>query len=189
MVVIQGEGKMTLYFITGNKKKFEEVKDILGDVEQIEMDLQEIQDLNPKKIIERKLEEAMKHHKGEFIIEDTSFYLDCLNGLPGPLIKWFLETIGTKGLYKIAHSFGNYGAETKTIIGYSNGKEMKFFEGSVRGKLVSPRKGNEFGYDPIFQPDGFSKTFGEMSMKEKNKISMRKVALTKLKDFLEQRNK
>ena len=175
---------MTLYFITGNENKFKEVKAILDDVEKMEMDLPEIQDLNPKNIIKTKIQEAMEHHSGEFIVEDTSFYLDCLNGLPGPLIKWFLETIGTKGLYKIADGFGNYKAEAKTIVGYSNGKDIRFFEGVVRGKLVSPREGREFGYDPIFQPDGYEKTFGEMSREEKNEISMRRIALNKLKDFM-----
>lgn len=175
---------MTLYFITGNKKKFKEVKDILGDVEQLEMDLPEIQELDPKEIIEKKLGEARKKHKGEFIVEDTSFYLDCLNGLPGPLIKWFLESIGTRGLYKIADSFDNYRAEARTIVGYSS-DNIKFFEGSVKGKVVYPR-GGEFGWDPIFQPQGCEKTFGEMSGKEKNEISMRRKAMNKLKKFLEE---
>lgn len=177
---------MTLYFITGNKKKFKEVKDIIRDVEQLEMDLPEIQDLDTKKIIKTKLEEARKHHKGKFIVEDTSFYLDCLNGLPGPLIKWFLESIGTKGLYKIADSFENYKAEARTIVGYSNGDNIEYFEGSVEGRLVSPREGREFGYDPIFQPKGYEKTFGEMSQEEKNEISMRRRALNKLKKYLKE---
>ena len=177
---------MTLYFITGNKSKFEEVKSILGNVEQLDIDLPEIQEIDARKIIKAKLLEALRHRKGEFFVEDTSLYLDCLKGLPGPLIKWFLKTIGNEGLYKITEKLGNNKAEAKTIIGYAKGGEIHFFEGKITGKIVSPR-GTGFGWDPIFQPGGFSKTFGEMTSHEKNKISMRKAALTKLKDYLERK--
>lgn len=172
-----------LFFITGNKGKYEEVKSILGNVEQLEMDLPEIQSINAHEIIKAKLLEAKKHGKGEYIVEDTSLYMDCLNGLPGPLIKWFLKTVGNDGLYKIADKMDDYGAEALTIVGYVKGGEIYFFEGSVKGKITEP-KGTGFGWDPIFKPDGFEKTFGEMTKEEKNGISMRRKALNKLKDFI-----
>ncbi len=173
-----------LYFITGNKGKYEEVKSILGNVEQLEMDLPEIQSIDAHEIIRVKLLEAKKHGKGEYIVEDTSLYMDCLNGLPGPLIKWFLKTMGNDGLYKIADKMNDYRAEARTIVGYSSGNEIKFFEGSLKGKITEP-KGTGFGWDPIFRPDGFEKTFGEMTKEEKNRISMRRLALNKLKEFIE----
>ena len=176
---------MNLYFITGNKSKFEEVKAILGDVEQLEINLPEIQGINAKEIVKAKLLEALKHKHGEFIVEDTSLYLDCLNGLPGPLIKWFLETIGNEGLYDIVEKLGNNKDEAKTIVGYAKSKEeIYFFGGSVKGKIISPKGESGFGWDPIFQPDSFSKNFAEMSKEEKNSISMRKIALEKLRDYL-----
>ena len=85
---------MNLYFITGNKNKFEEVKSILPNTEQLDIDLPEIQDIDAKIIIRAKLLAALKHKDGEFIVEDTSLYLDCLGGLPGPLIKWFMKNMG-----------------------------------------------------------------------------------------------
>ena len=109
-----------LYFITGNKGKLMEVQSILGNVEALDIDLPEIQELDAHKIIRAKLEEAQKHQEGEFIVEDTSLYFEALKGLPGPLIKWFMKTIGNDGLYKIAESFNAYNAEAKTIIGYSD---------------------------------------------------------------------
>ncbi|MBA3733078.1 non-canonical purine NTP pyrophosphatase [Patescibacteria group bacterium] len=93
---------MALYFITGNKGKLAEVQSILGNVEGLDIDIPEIQDIDANKIIKAKLEEAQKHHAGEFIVEDNSLYLEALNGLPGPLIKWFMKTIGNDGLYKLA---------------------------------------------------------------------------------------
>ncbi|NMB66726.1 non-canonical purine NTP pyrophosphatase [Candidatus Woesearchaeota archaeon] len=176
---------MTLYFITGNKGKFEEVKCILPNVEQLDLDLPEIQDIDGKKIIKAKLLEALKHKKEELIVEDTSLYFNCLNGLPGPLIKWFMKAIGNEGLFNLVERFGNFKAEAKTIIGYAkNEKEIHYFEGSIKGTIVFPKGKLGFGWDSIFQPIGYSKSFAELTSEEKNEISMRKIALLKLKEFI-----
>jgi len=176
---------MPLYFITGNAKKFSEVKMLMPDVEQLEIDLPEIQENDAKKIIKAKLMEALQHHKGEFMVEDTSFYLDCLNGLPGPLIKWFLMTVGNIGLADIAHKFGNYKATVKTIIGYAKShEEIYFFEGELEGEVIMPVGDVGFGWDPIFKPAGYEKSFAEMTREEKNAISMRAMAVEKMKEFL-----
>ncbi|KKQ35740.1 MAG: Ham1 family protein [Candidatus Nomurabacteria bacterium GW2011_GWB1_37_5] len=176
---------MPLYFITGNKNKLAEVKSVIADVEQLDINLPEIQEIDAHKIIAEKLHEAFHHHSGEFIVEDTSLYLSCLNGLPGPLIKWFMQTIGNEGIARIAEKFENAEAEARTIIGYAKNKEeIKYFEGVIKGKIVKPRGETKFGWDPIFQPDGYDKTFAEMKAEEKNNISMRRLALEKLKEFL-----
>ena len=175
---------MSLYFITGNKNKFEEVKAVLDDVKQLDIDLSEIQDIDAKNIVRAKLLEALNHKDGEFIVEDTSLYLDCIKGLPGPLIKWFLKTVGNDGLANLAEKLGNNKAEAKTIIGYAKNKdEIEFFEGVIPGTIVAPTGVSGFGWDPIFQPDGHDKTFAEMSAEEKNNVSMRKIAAEKLKEF------
>lgn len=175
-----------IYFITGNKNKFEEVKTILSEVEQLDIDLPEIQEVDAREIVRNKLKEAFHHATGEFMVEDTSLYLDCLGGLPGPLIKWFLKTLGNDGLAEIAEKLGNNKAEAKTIIGYArNREEIYFFEGVIQGRIVKPRGETNFGWDPIFLPDGYEKTFAEMSREEKNAISMRRNALNKLNEFLQ----
>jgi non-canonical purine NTP pyrophosphatase (RdgB/HAM1 family) len=175
---------MSLHFITGNQGKLKEVQSILGDVVALDIDLVEIQSLDAHEIIRAKLEEARKHHKGKLIVEDTSLYFDGLNGLPGPLIKWFMKSIGNDGLMKIVQNLDNNRAEAKTVIGYSNASgEVSFFEGSVFGTIVTPR-GTGFGWDPIFMPDGQTKTFGEMTAEEKNSLSMRRLAVEKLREFL-----
>ena len=177
---------MTLYFITGNKNKFREVKSILGEVEQVDIDLPEVQDIDARIVVETKLKEALCRRKDAFILEDTSLYLDCLKGLPGPLIKWFLKTVGNQGLADIAEKMGDNKAEAKTIVGFAKGpEEIYFFEGIIRGKIVQPRGESNFGWDPIFLPDGAAKTFAEMTPEEKNSVSMRRLALNKLKKFLD----
>ncbi|MFQ5620216.1 MAG: RdgB/HAM1 family non-canonical purine NTP pyrophosphatase [Candidatus Nanoarchaeia archaeon] len=179
---------VTLYFITGNKNKFEEVKAILPQVEQIDIDLPEIQEIDPKEIIKAKLIESLNHKDAEFIVEDTSLYFNCLNGMPGPLIKWFMKTIGNEGLTNLAEKLENNNGEAKTIIGYAKNKdEIYFFEGAVKGTIVKPDGDQGFGWDPIFKPEGHDKTFAEMNREEKNELSMRRMALNKLKEFMEQK--
>ena len=173
-----------IYFITGNKNKFLEVQSILNNVEQLELNLPEIQSLDAREIIGQKLKEATKKHKGPFIVEDTSLYLDCMNGLPGPLIKWFLDAIKVEGIYHIAESYKNFKAEAKTLIGYYDNGKIEFFEGIVKGKIVSPTGSTDFGWDSIFQPDNSDKSFQQMTKEQKNKISMRKKAVAKLKLYL-----
>ncbi len=176
---------MNLYFITGNKNKFEEVKLILPNIEQLDIDLPEIQDIDAKVIIKAKLLEALKHKDGVFIVEDTSLYLDCLGGLPGPLIKWFMKTMGNEGLYNLVEKLGNKKAEAKTIIGYAkNSDKIHYFEGCIKGEIVLPRGDSGFGWDPIFQPNESAKSFAELTHEEKNHISMRRVAVNKLKEHM-----
>lgn len=172
-----------IYFITGNKDKFIEASEIIPNLEQLDLDLPEIQELDPREIIKEKLNEATKHHSGEFIVDDTSVYLEGLNGLPGPLIKWFLKSLGRQGIYEMCEKLGNFKAIAKTVIGYSNGDEILFFEGELNGEIVKPQ-GDNFGWDPIFKPEGHEKTLALMSVEERNKIKMRGQALRKLKDYL-----
>jgi len=177
---------MKLFYITGNEGKFRETKMIIPEVEQLNIDLPEIQEVDPKKIIELKLLEAKKHANERFIIDDASFYLGATPGLPGPLIKWFMKTIGNQGLFQIASRFDNFEAKAVVIVGYLNEEGViHYFEGKIDGKIVEPRGTNGFGWDAIFQPNGFEKTFAEMSTEDKNLISHRKIALEKLKKHLE----
>lgn len=176
---------MALYFITGNKDKFEEARAILGDIMQLNEELPEIQEIDAKKIIEAKLHTAKELREGEFIVEDTSLHFDCLCGLPGPLIKWFFRAMGNEGLWRIAADAGSTKAEARVLIGYAgdDGK-THFFEGMIEGTIVAPRGDGGFGWDAIFQPKGHEKTFAEMTGEEKNVISMRRIAFEKLKEFL-----
>lgn len=203
-----------LFFITGNKDKFLEIKKELPEIEQLDVDLPEIQDIDPKAIIEAKLKAAFAHYKGEFIpletgrpkaavavtasgrsltgfiVEDTSFLLSCINGLPGPFAKWFLKALGREGVYNLCGKMGNYEAFGKTIIGFARSpQDIHFFEGSIKGTIVAPRAESGFGWDPIFVPDGHEKSFSEMSTEEKNGISHRGTALKKLLAFLQESTK
>lgn len=177
-----------LYFLTGNENKLKEVKELIPEIDGLNIDVIEIQSINAEEIIKNKLIEARKQHNGIFIVEDTSLYLECLNGLPGPLIKWFLKTIGNEGLVKLAKFYHNNKAVAKCIVGFSDEDKIEFFEGSINGKIVDQKGENGFGWDKIFQPDGYEKTFAEMTIEEKNEISHRRIAFEKLKNYLQIQN-
>lgn len=177
---------MSLYFITGNKNKFSEAKAIIPGLRQLDIDLPELQEINPEKIIAAKLDAARAYHKGHFIVEDTSLYIDCLPGLPGPLIKWFIKTINIGGLFDLCEKYKNHKAEAVLRLGYINNEgKIKFFSGRSQGTIVKPSGKNIFGWDPIFKPSGHEKTFAEMTRAQKNQISMRRQAFEKLKKHLE----
>jgi non-canonical purine NTP pyrophosphatase (RdgB/HAM1 family) len=173
-----------LYFITGNENKLKEAQQILPGIKGLNVDLIEIQSIDSRKIIEHKLNEAKKHHSGIFVVEDSSLSLISMNGLPGPLIKFFEKTVGLEGITKLAETFGNK-AIAKNVLGYFDGEKIIFVEGIVEGSIVSPRGENGFGWDKIFMPEGYDKTFAEMTSEEKNKISMRKLAFEKLIEHLD----
>jgi len=183
---------MALTFITGNKKKVEEFNASLAPfkVEQLDVDLVEIQELNPHIILKHKLQEAFKHHTGEFLVEDSSMYMEALgNKLPGPLVKWFNDTIGTQGLADVAKNMGNPKASAKTIIGYAKSPEdIYFFEGTIEGNIVQPKGEYKFGYDPIFVPESQEKTLSELKAEGNFNFSPRGLAVKQLKEYLEKNN-
>ena len=160
---------------------------MLPDIVAWPVDLPEIQSDNARAIIEAKLREAAKLKPDcPLMVEDTSLYLDALGGLPGPLIKWFIakDSLGLTGLFELAKARAKLTAKASTWIGLYQHGDLRFFEGSISGQIVSPRGDQGFGWDPIFVPDGSSHSFAEMSPAEKARYSMRSLALEQLKTHL-----
>jgi len=160
---------MKIYFVTGNKDKLREAQAMWSEIEGIDIDLDEIQEMDDKKIIESKLKEAIKQKPGiPLMVEDQLLTIDGMNGLPGPLIKWFVKSISLDGMVKLAKSMGNQTSEARTIIGYADKSgKINYFEATIKGKIVSPRGSIGWGWDYIFQPEGYDKTFAQMSMEQK----------------------
>jgi non-canonical purine NTP pyrophosphatase (RdgB/HAM1 family) len=177
---------MKLRFVTGNKNKFNEALRVFPELEQLNLELSEIQELDARAIIEHKLREASQTHTGPLFVEDTSVTIEGLNGFPGPLIKWFLQSLGIEGISSLVLKLPNQKATATAWIGYlDHDNTIHFFEGSITGTIVSPRGDARFGWDPIFMPEKSNLTFGEMSLEQKSSISHRKQALEKLKTFIE----
>ena len=179
----------TIYFVTGNPNKAREVGEITGrQFEQVKLDVPEIQHIDPYVVVEAKLRAAIELHEPLLLVEDTSFVCEALGKLPGPFIKWFeddVSGIGDEGLYHLLENRPNKRARATVLLGLAPSKdELHFFEGAVSGTLVPPRGKNGFGFDVIFMPDGYDRTFAEMEPEEKNAISHRRLALDKMSEFL-----
>ncbi len=177
---------MNLHFVTSNPNKFQELSDILVcNLSRIELDLQEIQTTDLYELVKFKLLQAYEHVELPVIVEDTSLYFDAWNELPGPLVKFFLKNLGLSGIVKALEEFKIKSASATCFLGFTkDGNSMQFFEGKVKGFIVNPKGSQQFGWDAIFLPEGHQRTFGEMSLHEKNQISPRAKAATKFNHFL-----
>ena len=177
-----------LKFITGNDGKFKEQSAIFLPIKikRVNIDLDEIQEVDPYKIILHKLKEAFKHESKNFFIEDTSCsYRALKNKLPGPYMKSFLVTLGTMGLYNMAKKLGDTRATMLTVIAYvKDKKHIFFFEGSTTGNIVKPKGSGGFGVDKVFMPKGSNKTMAQIKESGITKFSPRFKAAMKLKAFL-----
>lgn len=178
---------MEIYFVTGNRHKFSEAKRIIPFLEQAEMDISELQHFDQEKIVRDKAERAWQQLGKPLIVEDTGLYLDCLNGFPGPLVKWAMKTMGPEKLAELAERLGDARAEARTTVCLMDGEKTLFFSGSTKGELVMPRTTSEFDWDLIFSPDGHEETYAEMDKEDKNRISQRGKAFRKLAEHLSQR--
>jgi non-canonical purine NTP pyrophosphatase (RdgB/HAM1 family) len=185
--------KPCVTFVTGNKKKLEEVKQILSGGDELafelfnrKIDLPELQG-DPFEIAEEKCRLAAKKVNGAVITEDTSLCFNALNGMPGPYIKWFLEKCGHDGLNRMLDGFDDRSGYAQTIVAYSAGPDcpVEVFEGRTNGMIVLPRGPLDFGWDPIFEPDeGEGKTYAEMTKEFKNSISHRGRSFEKIRRYL-----
>ncbi|XP_066261770.1 inosine triphosphate pyrophosphatase [Euwallacea similis] len=177
-------------FVTGNVKKLEELVAILGttfprEVISKKLDLPELQG-EIDEICIKKAKTAYKQIGGPVLVEDTCLCFNALKGLPGPYIKWFLEKIGPEGLYTMLAGFEDKTAQAVCTFAYHPGEEeaeVLLFQGKTDGEIVIPRGPRDFGWDPCFQPTGYTVTYAEMPKTEKNKISHRFKALDKLKSY------
>ena len=120
------------------------------------------------------------------MVEDTCLCFNALKGLPGPYIKWFLQRLGHEGLNAMLVGFEDKTAYALCTFAFSKGPghEPVVFAGRTDGRIVQARGPHEFGWDPIFLPDGFDETYAELDKDVKNTISHRYRALDKLQRYL-----
>jgi inosine triphosphate pyrophosphatase len=123
------------------------------------------------------------------IVEDVSLYCNAIGGLPGPYIKDTLQKLGEQGIYTLISNYSDHSAQAICLAAFIKpGGEPLLFEGIVDGTIVAPRGSLQHGavsFNPIFQPEGSDRTYGEITMLEHSRTSARFYALTKLKHFLE----
>lgn len=140
----------------------------------------------PEDIAKEKCRLAAKQVDGPVMVEDTSLCFNAMGGLPGPYIKWFLQKLKPQGLSKMLDGFEDKTGYAQCIFAYAQdaSSDPIVFVGRTQGTIVPPRGPTDFGWDPVFQPDGFDETYAELSKDIKNTISHRYRALDKLREFL-----
>jgi len=173
-----------MIFATGNHQKLKEFEEILGiKLNHSDLDLDEIQSIEVEEVAKHKARQAYSLLKEPVIVEDTGLYFEELNGLPGALIKFFVKKLSLDKICSLIEE--NRKAKAITCIAYFDGKELKTFTGETKGEVAEEPKGsNGFGWDPIFIPEGYNRTFAELTDEEKTSKFMRKEAIKKLKVFL-----
>ena len=186
---------MKIDFVTGNAQKFEEATHILENWElgHVNLDLKEIQG-EIRDIITEKTKEALKISDKPLIVEDTCLCCPAIGNLPGPYIKDFLRKIDDIGLYDMINKYDDKSAKVICTVGYIKPgmDEPILFEGTINGKIVPPKgetRHGKYSWNRIFMPEGYNKTFGEMTIKEHSECSHRRLALLKFKEYLEEQKK
>jgi non-canonical purine NTP pyrophosphatase (RdgB/HAM1 family) len=181
----------TLTFITGNPAKARLLSQYLDfPVLYKQIDLIEIQSLDLSAIIEYKAKEAYKHVRSPVLVEDTSLRFLALGKLPGPLIKWFLTELDTAGLCHLLDNYSERAALAEVQFGLYDGHSFQAFASTQEGSIaLTPRGSNGFGWDPIFIPAGYQKTWAEMTDEEAQATSIRRSALKKVEAYLKMGSK
>jgi XTP/dITP diphosphohydrolase len=178
------------YFVTGNQNKLREVRGIIGDdsdiqIESVSIDLPELQG-TPEEIVAEKCRLAYEKLQKPCMVEDTSLCFNALNGMPGPYIKWFMPGGDLTMFSKMLEGFDDKTAYAQCIFALKTDEKSlpQLFLGRVDGQIVKPRGDNNFGWDPIFQPNDTDRTFAEMDDAEKNDVSHRRIAIETMKEHL-----
>lgn len=196
-----------LIFATHNLNKIREIQDLIGTKYKIMC----LDDLGYREeIIENQMsiegnatEKAILiyniFHKDCFA-DDTGLEVEALDGQPGVFSARYAEHTGElkpgenvsdaniRKLLTLMKGKENRKARFRTIMALIYEGKKFFFEGLVNGHIMEKRRGeNGFGYDPVFKPVSFNETFAEMTMRQKNRISHRAIAISKLVQFLQQR--
>lgn len=185
-----------LVFATNNSHKTEEVANILAPEYQVLnlkdinclVDIPETGDTFAENATLKSTYVFQNYHLDCFA-DDSGLEVEALNNEPGIFSARYSgvkdDATNLQLLLKNLEGENNRKARFKTVISLLKNGENHLFEGVIEGTIRTEPTGSKgFGYDPIFQPDGYDITFAEMEMSEKNKISHRALAMQKLIDFL-----
>lgn len=185
------EHKLTIHFATTNKHKFEEAARIVAtygiQLKLLALEKHEIQSDRLDEIAEFAASEFITKRKVRSVLaEDSGFFVDTLKGFPGPYSSYVFKKIGSRGVLRLLGNANDRKASFKASVAYCEIQRAPIsFTGIINGIVAREPKGTSgFGYDPIFIPRfGDGRTFGEMSMDEKNRFSHRAKAFNKFCDW------
>ena len=186
-----------IVFATNNSHKLKEINNLVSDKLKIISlkdincfeDIPETADTLDENASLKSKYIFNKYHCDCFA-DDTGLEVEALNGQPGVHSARYAgeSRDSEKNIEKLLDELNgepNRSARFRTVISLILDGEEYFFEGIINGKIIDKKIGTDgFGYDPIFIPDGFEKTFAQMKLDEKNKVSHRSIAIQELIRFL-----
>ena len=180
---------MTTYLITGNPGKLRELQAVLPPslgLTHKDLDLNEIQSIDPHEIVSHKVREAYRIVGEPVIVEDVSAELESLNGLPGPFVKFFMQKLGNDSLYKLGGEGDR--VTVRCTMAYFDGEREIIADGIMLGTITAPtdhnKLGSGFGFDSVIIPDGYDQTLYDLGIETKNTLSHRYHAAIKMADAL-----
>ena len=194
--------KKRLVFATNNAHKLEEIRAILGNSIEIlsladihcHADIPETADTLEGNA-RQKSRYVYEHYGLDCFADDTGLEVESLGGAPGLYSARYANGQGHDSqanmnkLLKEMEEKNDRKAQFRTIISLIEKGEERQFEGIVKGQITREKRGESgFGYDPIFQPDGYETTFAELGSDIKNRISHRARAVAALCDYLRKNN-
>lgn len=176
-------------FITGNQSKADYLAKYLGTpFTHQKIDLDEIQSLELREIVEHKVKQAYDIVKIPVLVEDVSFEYKALGRLPGPFIKYFVTELEPETMCRVIDGMDR-SAIGRCMFGYYDGADISIFEGELHGKIAEhPAGENGFGWDRIFIPDGYSLTRAQLDDEEYGKVYKIIRPIEELKTFLTSRS-
>lgn len=180
-----------LYFITTNRHKFEEAKDILAkhgiNLKISEFEIPEKKYKTEKEVSISKAYEALKYVKAPLIVDDTGVYFEAYNNFPGPNAHIVFDGIGFAGILKLLEGKSRTVCIRTAITFIKLGMNPISFLGECNGRIVEKIPDEmDFAYDTIFIPDGDSRTFAQMTKEEKESYSHRRKALDEFAKWLKE---
>lgn len=183
-----------LVFITSNANKVVEVKGILKEygIESKHVDLEypEIQADSLHEVALTSARHLCERVNGPFFVEDAGLFIDALEGFPGPYSSYVHKTIGNSGILKLMERVQQRASRFESVIAHANSiREIFVFRGVVEGSISLEARGEGWGLDPIFIPKGANKTYAEMGIDAKQKLSHRRAALERFAVWFNQRGR
>ncbi|EKE18538.1 MAG: Ham1 family protein [uncultured bacterium] len=177
---------MQITFITGNQAKADYLAKYLGHpVAHRKIDLDEIQSMSLKEIVEHKVRQAYEIAKCPVIVEDVSLEFEALNGLPGPFIRFFVDNVPFEAICSMIDG-KTRNAIAKSVFGYYDGNKLELFEGQLKGQIAeTPAGENGYGWDRIFVPEGYDVTRASLNEEDDKKTYLQLKPFAELKNFLE----
>ncbi len=178
---------MKILIATKNPHKILEIRSILSeyniDVVPVDVEKIEIQAEDVSEVAKIAAKYAASKIGKPIVVEDAGLFIDALKGFPGPFSAYVFKTLGNYGIIKLMRGISNRRARFISAVAFAfpNGC-VRLFIGVTEGIISETPKGNMgFGFDPIFIPlEGDGRTYAEMNLKEKNKISHRGKAFRSL---------